>query len=175
MRLYKICAFVLSLLLLLTGCKLVHVEEAETQEHVHTEDCEHEYTEEDYETVPLDEVEGGYALNDDQFVAQLNHLAFNADQYMGETIILEGYVQRFEEDEDYHVQFSVLRDYDYGAEETDIVGLDCYYEGELPAEGAWVRVSGTLASYEDEEGYGWLMLMAQSIETLPQEGQRVVR
>lgn len=143
-----------------------------------------------------DQVEGvqvDYVIRDDLFATQLDEITYYADEYLGKSFSMVGYVLYYDEPNP-DTQFAVIRDYimpEHDHDEDELidhddgisypVGFDCYYEGDLPAEDAWVRVVGTLADYnyvdpDDGEVFPALMLMVQFIETIPdtEGGSRTV-
>ena len=172
-------ALALAMVLALSGC-VVHKAPppAEAQTPPDTLDDGHDRDEDladevDYPTYPLNKNEAGaYAIETAHFVEQLNEIGVNMGDYLNQMIQLEGYVYHLHDVS--HVQFSVLRDYLEGDYE-DVVGLDCYYEGDLPADGAWVRVTGVLTLHLDEEENVYPVLMVQDLATVDEpEGARQV-
>lgn len=138
----------LALILTLTGCQLVTVAPQQA-DHEHPEGLD-------------------IHLHDSDVATMLTEIFNHIDEYQGKTLRMEGYAIRAEgeEFEGLPVSFAVLRDFTVNGEE-GVLGLDCYYEGDLPENEQWVQVTGMLASYEDEaEQTIYPMLMVQQIESI---------
>ena len=117
-------------------------------------------------------------INEKMFIAQVNDVYLNADEYLGKTIKLEGIFKReqyFDAEDPY---FFVIR---YGP------GC-CGYDGNVgfeikwdkhnmqpyPADESWVEATGELKFYE-ENGYSkYLYLDLSSLAVLNRRGAEVV-
>ncbi|MEG2622171.1 MAG: hypothetical protein RSC06_04645 [Clostridia bacterium] len=115
-------------------------------------------------------------VRNDNFATDLHEIMHEADQTQPLTVRLSGYVYRYPAGEDQDVQFAVLRDYFTEENGAMPYGLDCYYEGDLPENDAWVRVVGKTAFYEDADGESYLMLMVEQLDVAPedQRGSKLV-
>ncbi len=145
-----------------------------------------------------DQIQGApqvdFKISDTQFVGQIDEMATYSDEYLGKTFSLIGYVLY---NKDYPpAPFAIVRDYiepdhdhdgdgqpDHETSEDDEpyqMGIDCAYEGTLPAENSWVRAVGVLAEYhytdEDGEGYDALKFEIKYIQAVPETegGSRTV-
>ncbi len=97
-------------------------------------------------------------VGDINFVAQLDAIHEELDDYVGKTIHMEGIVSTVASSEETDgPQYAVTRYYDLSHEEhvhTISVGLNCTYEGTWPEEGTWVEIVGTIETIDvDSEAY----------------------
>lgn len=141
----------------------------------------------------LPDAQADFVIKDDLFATQIDEISYFADEYLGKNFLMIGYVLHYDDGPGEQTQFAVVRDYqmpphehedgevvDHDDEEIYPVGFDCRYAGELPADGAWVRVVGTLTDYDyvdfDGEVYPALLLDLKSLEVIPETegGSRVV-
>ncbi len=97
-------------------------------------------------------------VGDINFVAQLDAIHDELDNYVGKTLHMEGMVSTVASNENKETpQYAVTRYYDLPHEDhvhTISVGLNCTYEGTWPEEGTWVEIVGTIETIDmDGEAY----------------------
>lgn len=142
----------------------------------------------------VDGIKVDYIVSDTKFASQIDEFAYFYDEYIGKTFSLIGYVML---GEDENSSFAIVRDFEelhsddeegFDDEEGDEhihpiyqVGIDCYFEGTMPKEDAWVRVVGALAEYdyidtETQEAFPALRLAVESVKEIPETegGSRMV-
>ena len=117
-------------------------------------------------------------LEEDMFIAQLNDIYLNSDEYLGKTIKYEGMFTWWYLDETNMPYYLVYRDSPGGCCGTDgkaafeVVwpdGSDKAY----PNENDWCEVIGTLGSYE-EDGYSYLHIILDSLTVKSERGAEYV-
>jgi zinc transport system permease protein len=112
-------------------------------------------------------------IKDRLFVAQVNDIYLNAEDYLGKTIHYEGiFSAEFYSDLDATYYF-VIR-YGPGCCGTDAnPGFEVAWDGEYPAPDEWVSVTGALESYQ-EDGYDYLRIRLSEIEVMDERGEEYV-
>jgi zinc transport system permease protein len=116
-------------------------------------------------------------ITEKMFIAQINDVYLNADDYLGKTITLEGIFkceQFYEEDESYCF---VIR-YGPGCCGTDgNAGFEVKWDKNrlqpYPAVESWVEATGIL-KMEEEDGYQFLYLDLSSLDVLGKRGAEIV-
>lgn len=91
-------------------------------------------------------------IQDDTFVTQMEDIFINLDDYIGKTVIFEGFVTPIDEEK---TQYGITRFYEQDHEDhshTLLVGLVCSYDGTWPAQDTWVEVTVTIEKIESEDG-----------------------
>ena len=106
------------------------------------------------------------------FIAQTNDIYYNADEYIGKTIKLEGIFvsENYLGGEEYR---TVIR---YGpgcCGDDGNVGFEVKWDKEYPNPGDWVEVVGVLERYEEFENT-YLRLALSSLNVLPTRGTEYV-
>ena len=112
------------------------------------------------------------AIKEKMFIAQINDIYSNADDYLGKSIQYEGLFNTTELPEagTWH---SVIR---YGpgcCGDDGNVGFEVNWDKPYPKQNDWVKVTGVLESYE-EEGMAFLRLALTDLTVLPTRGQDTV-
>ena len=140
-------------------------------------------------------VQVDFAVDDANFEAQIDELAYYSDEYLGKNISLLGYVLHYEAPQP-DTQFAIVREIMLPEEEMGehldeidpetgelledyshdpyLTGFDCHFVGEVPADGAWMRVVGTLSEYvytDPESGEQVPMLMLDLLHMEPAPAQ----
>jgi len=109
-------------------------------------------------------------IGEKMFIAQVNDIYLNADDYLGKTIKLEGVFKQSTGEEPYYF---VIR-YGPGCCGNDgLVGFEVAWDKEkakpYPADDSWVEAEGVLKSYE-EEGYKLSYIDLTSLNVLAKRG-----
>ncbi|MCL1895212.1 MAG: hypothetical protein FWG03_01550 [Clostridiales bacterium] len=111
-------------------------------------------------------------VKEKMFVAQMNDIYYNADDYLGKTIKYEGIFDIYEEDTGVDYYF-VIR-YGPGCCGIDLnAGLEVAWDKGYPEQNDWVEVVGVLEDYEDN-GNNYLRLALSSLTVLDVRGAEVV-
>jgi hypothetical protein len=112
-------------------------------------------------------------VREKMFVGQMNDMFLNPDDYVGKTIRYEGFYDYFENE-------ALGEQYDYVVRNgpgccgyDSLVGLEIFWDGEMPQKNDWCRVQGVLEAYE-EDGGNYLVLNLESLEVLPVRGNDTV-
>ncbi len=107
------------------------------------------------------------------FIAQINDIYLNAEDYLGKTIKYEGIFDSFTWEETGDIYYYVIR-YGPGCCGTDgNAGFEIAWEGENPALNDWVEVIGVLELYE-EDGRQYLRINVSSLTVLTTRGAEYV-
>jgi uncharacterized membrane protein YcgQ (UPF0703/DUF1980 family) len=113
-------------------------------------------------------------IGEKMFIAQVNDIYLNADDYLGKKIKLEGIFKQSTGEEPYYF---VIR-YGPGCCGNDgLVGFEVAWDKEkaqvYPADDSWVEAEGVLKSYE-EEGYQLSYIDLTSLNVLAKRGAETV-
>ena len=112
-------------------------------------------------------VQVDFVIEDALFDSQVDEIAYYSDEYINKNFSLIGAVLRYDAPME-DTQFAVVREILLPEEEHDheidpetgepyddeydldpyLTGFDCQYDGEVPPDGAWMRVVGTLREYD---------------------------
>lgn len=153
----KVYILVFIMILALCGCS-----NAEENSNVKSSDV-YEYTTKKAETVEVSE---------NAFVAKINEIYTNTDNYLGDNIIIEGCFEKqtYNDKEYYYV-------YRTGpgccGNDGAMCGFEFTYNGDIPTTDDWIRVEGILDKYE-EDGQTYLTLNASKVDVLTQRGLATV-
>jgi len=112
-------------------------------------------------------------ITEKMFIAQVNDIYLNADDYLGKPIKYQGVFESYFHQAKDNTYCYIFR---YGpgcCGDDGNVGFEVVYDGEYPQAYDWVEVLGVLESYE-EFGTTFLRLRAVDLITLPQRGQENV-
>ncbi len=103
------------------------------------------------------------------FIAQINDIYTNAQDYVGKTIRYEGVFDFYAYNDTGDMFYSVIR-YGPGCCGNDgNVGFEVKWDKPYPAQDDWVRAEGVLEEYE-EDGQPYLRLNATKLEVLQERG-----
>jgi putative membrane protein len=132
----------------------------------------------------LEAKESSDAITDDDityiteklFITQINHIYYNAQDYLGKTIEYEGIFETYHYEDTNQSYYYVVR-YGPGCCSNDSsAGFEIAW-GEAsitkPEENAWVKVRGVLQEYKEGE-YTYLRLHVVSLEEMETRGQEYV-
>jgi uncharacterized membrane protein YcgQ (UPF0703/DUF1980 family) len=116
-------------------------------------------------------------IGEKMFIAQVNDIYLNADDYFGKTIKLEGIFKQTQYVEGQDPYYFVIR-YGPGCCGNDgNVGFEVAWDKEkvhpYPADNSWVEAEGVLKFYE-EEGYRLSYLDLSSLNVLTKRGTETV-
>lgn len=107
------------------------------------------------------------------FITQINDMYYNFQDYADKTIIVEGMYALFVNGEGgsypgvYRLGPGCCGNDGWG-------GFMLYYDGELPQENDWIRVTGTPELVKDEKGYSSLFLHVSSLVIMDERGAEFV-
>ncbi len=107
------------------------------------------------------------------FITQINDMYYNFQDYEDKTIIVEGMYALFVNGEGgsypgvYRLGPGCCGNDGWG-------GFMLYYDGELPQENDWIRVTGTPELVKDEKGYSSLFLHVSSLVIMDERGAEFV-
>jgi len=119
---------------------------------------------------------GVVEIKEKMFLAQVNDVYLNPDEYLGKTIKLEGI---FKEEQGYDKSYCFVIRYGPGCCGNDgNAGFEVAWAAEdappYPADDSWVEVAGVLKKYE-EDGYSqYLYLDLSSLNVLDKRGAEMV-
>jgi putative membrane protein len=113
-------------------------------------------------------------IGEKMFIAQVNDIYLNSDDYLGKTIKLEGVFKQSNGEEPYYF---VIR-YGPGCCGNDgLVGFEVAWDKEkakpYPADDSWVEAEGVLKSYE-EQGFQLSYIDLTSLNVLAKRGSETV-
>jgi uncharacterized membrane protein YcgQ (UPF0703/DUF1980 family) len=133
-------------------------------------------TEENIRYVSLPPGKGVVEIKEKMFIAQVNDVYLNADDYMGKTIKLEGI---FKQDEGYDKSYFFVIRYGPGCCGFDgTAGFEVVWAnekaGHYPAVDSWVEAAGVLKSYKEDEYMQYLYLDLASLNVLSKRGAETV-
>lgn len=112
-------------------------------------------------------------IKEKMFIAQINDIYLNADDYMGKTVKYEGLFDSYTWAEKKKTYNYVIR-FGPGCCGTDgNAGFEIEWDGEYPKLNDWVEVIGVLETYE-EDGYNYLRVRATSLSVLSVRGEEYV-
>jgi uncharacterized membrane protein YcgQ (UPF0703/DUF1980 family) len=120
---------------------------------------------------------GVVEIKEKMFIAQINDVYLNSEDYLGKTIKLEGI---FMQDEGYDKTYSFVIRYGPGCCGTDgNAGFEVAWAKDqskpYPAVDSWVEAIGVLKTYEEEDGYmPYLYLDLSSLNVLNKRGAEFV-
>jgi uncharacterized membrane protein YcgQ (UPF0703/DUF1980 family) len=119
---------------------------------------------------------GVVEIKEKMFLAQVNDVYLNPEDYMGKTIKLEGL---FKEEQGYEKSYCFVLRYGPGCCGNDgNVGFEVAWAAEqaqsYPAENSWVEAAGVLKSYEEDGYFQYLYLDLVSLNVLSKRGAETV-
>jgi len=110
-------------------------------------------------------------IKEKMFIAQINDIYLNPDDYKGKKIRLEGFHDIVEADgETVH---GVIRNGPGCCGNDGVAGFEFVWDGEYPKENEWLRVTGYIEII-NEDGYDYLYLKATEVEVLEERGAEFV-
>jgi uncharacterized membrane protein YcgQ (UPF0703/DUF1980 family) len=135
-------------------------------------------TEEQIRFAALEPKKGIIEIREKMFLAQVNDVYLNSDDYMGKTIKLEGIFKTEQYYDDTEPYCFVLR-YGPGCCGSDgNAGFEVKWDKDrkqtYPAAESWVEASGILKTYEEDGCYQYLYLDLSSLNLLSKRGAETV-
>lgn len=113
-------------------------------------------------------------INEKVFITQINDIFFNFEDYKDKTIVVEGMYSIFES-EISDIKMPVVYRNGPGCCSNDAwAGFLLKYNGELPKENDWIRVTGKPELEHTKEGYTNLYLNVDKIKILKERGKEDV-
>jgi hypothetical protein len=123
-------------------------------------------------------------IREKMFIAQVNDVYLNPEDYMGKTLKLEGLfqVQYYYGTDPYYfvIRYGPGCCGNDGNAGFEVLWDDAFFresqgdgEGFYPEEGEWVEATGVLGAYE-EDGYPYLCIALSSLEVLDERGAEFV-
>lgn len=113
-------------------------------------------------------------INEKVFITQINDIYLNFEDYKNKTIIVEGMYSVFESTVSDAVSPVVYRNGPGCCNNDGWAGFLLKYDGKLPKENDWIKVTGTPFLDNTEHGYTNLYLDVVSIEVLEKRGAELV-
>ena len=118
--------------------------------------------------------DGVLEITEKMFIAQVNDVYLNAEDYLGKTIKLEGMfkIEQFYEEEPPY--YYVLR-YGPGCCGSDgDSGFEVRWNNPYPAAESWVSATGVLKLYTEDDNFKYLYLDLSSLDVLSRRGAEMV-
>lgn len=113
------------------------------------------------------------SIREKMFIAQVNDIYANADDYLGKTIQMEGILDSYPYTEAGDLLYTVIR-YGPGCCGNDgNVGFEVLWDQDYPENGDWVNAVGTLERYEDN-GADYLRLRLSQLTKMETRGLETV-
>lgn len=112
-------------------------------------------------------------IREKMFIAQVNDIYVNAEDYFDKTIQYEGYLEIYEASDLPQPKYFVFRNGPGCCANDGLVGFEVAWDGAYPQENAWVRVIGKLELYEDN-GFDYLRMALDSLDELEVRGEENV-
>ncbi len=125
--------------------------------------------EEEKETID----DGRIKIKEKMFLAQIDDIYINFQDYLGKEIFYEGFMFYSKEEELNKTYYYVVRNGPGCCGNDTLIGFEIYWTGEIPEENEWVEVSGTLEEYEEDD-MTYLRLNLRSIVVLEVRGSETI-
>lgn len=113
-------------------------------------------------------------IGEKMFITQINDIYYNFQDYADKTIIVEGMYTMFASWDGESAYPGVYRLGPGCCGNDGWGGFMLYYDGELPQDNDWIRVTGTPELVEDEDGYTSLFLNVTSLTIQEERGAEFV-
>lgn len=113
-------------------------------------------------------------INEKVFITQINDIFYNFEDYEDKIIVVEGMYSVFESSISDATSPVVYRNGPGCCNNDGWAGFLLKYDGELPEENEWIRVTGTPLLENTEEGYSNLYLNVEKLEILNTRGVELV-
>ena len=169
----RILFFLLFLALLLSGCgsKESTADQSDQKtvvsENSDTDSGKAAVEEEDAPDIDID-------ITEKMYVAYINEIYINTDDYIGKSIRIEGMFQAYT-DENTGITYYYVYRTGPGCCGNDgaMCGFEFTWDGEMPKDNDWIEVVGNLRTYE-EDGCTYLTLDAESVTVMETRGAETV-
>ncbi|PAB56498.1 TIGR03943 family putative permease subunit [Anaeromicrobium sediminis] len=112
-------------------------------------------------------------IKEKMFLAQVNDIYLNADEYIGKTIQYEGYLFIYDSEDLTQPKYFVIRNGPGCCGNDGTIGFEVTWEGQFPEANEWLEVRGVLESYE-ENGNNYLRIVLESLEVLEVRGKETI-
>lgn len=113
-------------------------------------------------------------ITEKMYVTYINEIYLNAEDYMDQTIRIQGMFQAYKDDTNGQTYYYVYRT---GpgccGNDGSMCGFEFTWNGEIPKDNDWIEVVGSLGSY-DEDGWTYLTLDAKSVTVMDERGAETV-
>lgn len=113
-------------------------------------------------------------INEKVFITQINDIYLNFEDYKDKTVIVEGMYSVFESTVSDAVAPVVYRNGPGCCNNDGWAGFLLKYDGKLPKENDWIKVTGTPFLDNTEHGYTNLYLNVSNIEIMKERGSELV-
>ncbi len=109
-------------------------------------------------------------LTEDMYVTYINEIYTNSEDYLGRTIKLEGmFASAYDESSGANYTYVYRVGPGCCGNDGSMCGFEFTWGGEMPENGDWIEVIGTLDEYE-QNGVAYLTLRAKSVRKLDVRG-----
>jgi len=112
-------------------------------------------------------------IGEKMFVGQMNDIYANTDDYIGKTIRYEGFYVCYEDESTGASYPCIIRNGPGCCGYDSQVGFEFSWDGELPQDDDWCRLTGVVAIYQ-EDGFDYIKIDATNLEILPVRGNDTV-
>lgn len=129
------------------------------------------------DNIGIEEVnDDAYEIDERIFIMEVRYITNHPDEYLGKAIKLQGYYYKEENDEEISY---IVRNIE-GEDNTNKVGFEFTYDGEMPKENDWIEVVGVLEECEhnheseEEHSHNHVRLKLESLKVMDTRGQDTV-
>lgn len=113
-------------------------------------------------------------ITEKMYVTYINEIYVNTEDYLGETIRIQGMIQAYTDDTDGQTYYYVFRT---GpgccGNDGSMCGFEFTWDADMPKDDDWIEVVGILRSYEDD-GWTYLTLDSKSVTIMEERGAESV-
>jgi len=113
-------------------------------------------------------------ITEKMYVTYINEIYVNTEDYIGETIRIQGMFQAYKDDNTGQTYYYVYRT---GpgccGNDGSMCGFEFTWGEDMPEEDDWIEVVGSLRTYE-EDGWSYLTLDAKSVTVMEERGAETV-
>ena len=113
-------------------------------------------------------------ITEKMYVAYINEIYVNTEDYIGQTIRIQGMYQAYTDENTGQTYYYVYR---VGpgccGNDGSMCGFEFTWDGQMPKDNDWIEVVGSLRSY-DEDGWTYLTLDAESVTVMDVRGAETV-
>lgn len=116
-------------------------------------------------------------ITEKMYVSYINDIYYNADDYLGKTIKLEGMFlsENYPPDDMKYHHYVFRTGPGCCGNDGAMCGFEVTYDGELPKNNDWVEAVGVLTSYKNEkDGMEYLFLKLDQLKVLDTRGAETV-
>lgn len=170
----KIIMFLIITITILSACN-----EKNTKDEVPTGDITNNDSSQDDAEVKTDEKKQSDSSNkiveikEKMFIAEINEIYLNKEEYIGKTIKLEGMFDEQHSQESDKTYYHIYRRGPGCCGNDGVAGFEVIWDKEYPKINDWVEAIGTLEEYEDE-GYHYVRLRLKELNVKEERGKEFV-